>query len=635
MKKLIALILLIGLSFGFKLKASDIQLVNGLEWEIQDETNIQFRMFNDVNLERLYVYPTNPNFVSTSLSYGIGINTPTKVEEALDELGIDIQAQMISTPYTEKIGFTYYFNGGSTVIQDKYEYLAIQTENDTYYYKINLSVSQGLKIDFDLEYQLDIDTGVKYVSDHVTTNFYINDVLFSYVTADYTDWNHARVYLFNPSLVNHHGYQTVGNYNYWYGYSVDNFKTGFYFTENYFLNYVTDYIDPYDNGDSNLRDLLIADYVADVRANGITVTLPPNAPSLYLFNPQNYLSGIEYWTLILGTYSTINIRVPDLVYDGSEIWGNTLQYRLGSNTYTFTLTDEFNQTIPPIFGFRVAKDFYEISFNSNGGSAVASIYAGPNQIIQAPPQPTRAGYEFLGWTQDDSIASVQPFDSIYGNLGGYPLRQTFPNVFQGKLFENDPETTEDDIYILGDVTYYAIWRKQLIYVYLELNGGTRKVYPNFNNDVLIVEYGDTANQNVYDVPINNSAFRVGYGLQGYYIDEALTTPFNPNVNLTESLTIYAKWTPLEIGANSPTIVNQVLDLLGLFNNPGMILVYFLVLLASFLALGVLGVPDIVLAIVLIAVTSLWFFLGWLTPLATVLMILFIIVIVLLIFKWRN
>ncbi len=61
--------------------------------------------------------------------------------------------------------------------------------------------------------------------------------------------------------------------------------------------------------------------------------------------------------------------------------------------------------------FYLTKDGYQVTFNSNGGSVVASIYTGLTKTIEAPNSPTREGYKFVGWYLDgerfDFTSSIQ------------------------------------------------------------------------------------------------------------------------------------------------------------------------------------------------------------------------------------
>ena len=40
---------------------------------------------------------------------------------------------------------------------------------------------------------------------------------------------------------------------------------------------------------------------------------------------------------------------------------------------------------------------YKVTFNSNGGSNINSVYVKANQKVSIPNDPVRKGYEFVGW----------------------------------------------------------------------------------------------------------------------------------------------------------------------------------------------------------------------------------------------
>ena len=55
---------------------------------------------------------------------------------------------------------------------------------------------------------------------------------------------------------------------------------------------------------------------------------------------------------------------------------------------------------------------YTITFNSNGGSDVASITQDYATTLIAPAEPTRMGYTFLGWFSDQAFANVYIFSTM-------------------------------------------------------------------------------------------------------------------------------------------------------------------------------------------------------------------------------
>ena len=55
---------------------------------------------------------------------------------------------------------------------------------------------------------------------------------------------------------------------------------------------------------------------------------------------------------------------------------------------------------------------YTITFNSNGGSAVADITQNYNTNISAPNEPTLTGYIFDGWYSDVGLTIVYTFTTM-------------------------------------------------------------------------------------------------------------------------------------------------------------------------------------------------------------------------------
>ena len=49
------------------------------------------------------------------------------------------------------------------------------------------------------------------------------------------------------------------------------------------------------------------------------------------------------------------------------------------------------------------KKEYEITFDTNGGSEIASVKVKENDKIQAPEDPTKEGYVFAGWYYQDEL----------------------------------------------------------------------------------------------------------------------------------------------------------------------------------------------------------------------------------------
>jgi uncharacterized repeat protein (TIGR02543 family) len=95
----------------------------------------------------------------------------------------------------------------------------------------------------------------------------------------------------------------------------------------------------------------------------------------------------------------------------SSSLGNGTSY-LSQEQYIFTNQDvDLHAVWTP--------DVFELTFNSNGGSAIQSLSFRTGESIQSAPQaPTRAGYRFLGWILDSGGEIVQfPFNpNVLSNM---------------------------------------------------------------------------------------------------------------------------------------------------------------------------------------------------------------------------
>jgi uncharacterized repeat protein (TIGR02543 family) len=139
---------------------------------------------------------------------------------------------------------------------------------------------------------------------------------------------------------------------------------------------------------------------------------------------------------------------------------------------------------------------YTVTFNSNGGSAVASQSVNYGSAATTPASPTLTGYTFAGWYADAGYATVWNFAT---NL------------------------------ITGNVTIYAKWTINQYTVTFNSNGGSAVASQSVN-------YGSAATTPA-------SPTLAGHVFAGWYADSGLLTAWNFSTNLiTGNVTIYAKWT---------------------------------------------------------------------------------------------
>lgn len=135
--------------------------------------------------------------------------------------------------------------------------------------------------------------------------------------------------------------------------------------------------------------------------------------------------------------------------------------------------------------------YYTLSFDSNGGTEVASIKNASGESITKPSDPKKEGYIFNGW-----------YTSIEGG--------------EEFVFSNG---------ITTDTTIYAHWA-ETISVTVHNNNGEA------DPDVVLIKKGTT--------PTFSTPTRTGYIFIGWYIDELCETAY-VSENKDSNVEVYAKW----------------------------------------------------------------------------------------------
>ena len=154
-----------------------------------------------------------------------------------------------------------------------------------------------------------------------------------------------------------------------------------------------------------------------------------------------------------------------------------------------------------------------MSFNANGGTAIADIIQDYDSILLAPTSPTRTGYTLAGWYSDAALTSQYVFNTM-------PL----------------------------SMSLYAKWTANSQTITFEPNGGTAVTD-------IIQDY-----DSILLAPINPT--RTGYTLAGWYSDEELTSQYVFN-SMPLSTTLYGKWTAdsqtMSFNTNGGTAVSSVVQ----------------------------------------------------------------------------
>ena len=134
------------------------------------------------------------------------------------------------------------------------------------------------------------------------------------------------------------------------------------------------------------------------------------------------------------------------------------------------------------------KNTYTVHFELNGGTGVSDMTVSE---IESEPVPARSGYTFAGWYKD----------------GAFTDKVTFP-------YE-----------VTAEQTLYAKWNKNTYMVHFDTDGGTAV------DDMIVSE--------IEQSPVTT---KDGYTFDGWYTDKAFKNEVAFPYEVTEPLTLYAKWT---------------------------------------------------------------------------------------------
>lgn len=140
---------------------------------------------------------------------------------------------------------------------------------------------------------------------------------------------------------------------------------------------------------------------------------------------------------------------------------------------------------------------YKVSFNTDGGTEISDMVVKTGESIKKPKNPEKVGHTFIGWYVDASYSEEYTF--------------------------NETSYT-------GDVILYAKWEPIMIPVH----------FVTFSTEEIAdknVPYGTSLGE-LEDLS------RSDYVFKGWFMDYPdCKEPYNPEMRVTEEITIYAKWVP--------------------------------------------------------------------------------------------
>lgn len=171
---------------------------------------------------------------------------------------------------------------------------------------------------------------------------------------------------------------------------------------------------------------------------------PEGESTTYLMNGYQAISSNGMWTVSAteamaaeiagkGAYETV-FAAMDAAADGDTV---TLLSKYEGEAVTVSKaitvdlaeTDTSSDKFVPAVAYQMTTDGTKlvfslknltVTFNSNGGSAVASQTVTYNTAATEPPAPTRSGYTFDGWYSDEALTSAYNFSTpVTGDITLY------------------------------------------------------------------------------------------------------------------------------------------------------------------------------------------------------------------------
>ena len=204
--------------------------------------------------------------------------------------------------------------------------------------------------------------------------------------------------------------------------------------------------------------------------------------------------------------ATVNTYTVTYVVDGNQVHEDSVPYGTAIPAYTYSKTGytfsgwdaALPETMPAqnlTLNGTTTVNAYTITFDSNGGSAVASVTADYGTALTQPEDPTRTGYTFRGWYTDTALTKAFLFTTMPAE----------------------------------DVTLYAKWEANTYTLHFDSDGGS-------SVEDRTVTYG----QPYGALPTPE---KQGYTFTGWQMADGTAVNANLTVTRTEDHTVYAVWTP--------------------------------------------------------------------------------------------
>lgn len=208
-----------------------------------------------------------------------------------------------------------------------------------------------------------------------------------------------------------------------------------------------------------------------------------------------------------------------------------------------------------------------VAFNSNGGTPVASELVAPGGKATQPLLPSKEGHQFIEWCSDRALSV--PFDfgsTLTGNITLYAKWQihTYSVTF---IDWNGEELKTEVVPWHQSATAPAPQREGYVLV------GWDQAFDRVEADLVVTAQYELACEVSFQsnggsvvpplIVARHAPFvgprqptRSGYSFAGWYVDAALTVPYDFSLTVTGDITLYARWAVEKDPESSRTVVTR-------------------------------------------------------------------------------
>ncbi|MDR2394597.1 MAG: InlB B-repeat-containing protein [Treponema sp.] len=211
---------------------------------------------------------------------------------------------------------------------------------------------------------------------------------------------------------------------------------------------------------------------------------------------------------------------------------------------------------------------YTVTFNTNGGSLVNAVQVQEGQKLTKPEDPTKPGNTFSAWYKDAAYTILWNFDQdvvvqdltlsaewiegenvtphtvTFDADGGTPEPQD-QSVFTGKKVAEPKKPAKTGYIFEGWYNGNQQWNfsTNTVSAALTLKATwAEAVTVTFNTDGGSAIEPLTLKKNANPYLENYRPTKKDHVFDGWYTDEALTTPASTSLTVSSDITLYAKWT---------------------------------------------------------------------------------------------